>query len=86
MFESMLPNGFFYGGAPENARGADLERRVSYKVSGYALGVRRQGKIPNLVDDAYLKRENGIFGFPLVEEGQRLGFGKFGALYKNLSK
>jgi hypothetical protein len=50
-------------------------RTVSLKIGGYDLSSGREGEIPNIVDDAFLKRKSGVFGFPLLEQSDHLGFG-----------
>jgi hypothetical protein len=50
----------------------DDERTVSLKVGGYDISACGENEIPNIVDDAFLKRESGVFGFPLLEKSHDL--------------
>jgi hypothetical protein len=54
------------------------------KIGGYDLGPDRQGEVPNFVDDSFLQRESGIFGFPLLEESAHLGIAQSRTLHDKL--
>jgi hypothetical protein len=57
--------GFQYAGQrPDPEEG----RSVSLKVGGYQLRSSRQDEIPNAVDDSFLKRASGAFGFTLLKK------------------
>ncbi len=66
-----LQSNQFAGVKPETT----TSRTVLLKIGGYDLSSDWESEIPNVVDDSFLQRKGGIFGFPLLEQPSHLGFG-----------
>ena len=62
------PLGFEFGGRPDP--------EVLREFGRHDWGAQRQGKISDLMDEAFLNRKSGIFDFPLLKEGEHLGLGQ----------
>jgi hypothetical protein len=60
----------FAGTPPDVADAAP----VLLKIDGYDLAPFREGEIPDVVDDSFLQRKSGVFGFPLPEKSDHLTF------------
>lgn len=67
------PDVIQFAGDPSNAE--DI-RTLSLEVGGYDLRALGELEIPYVVDDAFLQRKSGIFGFALLEKTDHLGLRK----------
>ena len=83
--------GFFFGGRPNPGPlgfefGGRPDPDVLREFGRYDWGAQGQGKIPNLVNDSFLQRKSGIFGFPLLQEGEQLGLGYLRTLQNKVAE